>query len=239
MRLAVLGDFHGPTKLAAYTQFLREARPDVVLQVGDCQYYEDQPLPFYFTHGNHEDWTVIEALRAGRYQRRNLHYLHDAEPLNLGGLKVLALGGVSRKDSVKTSPKFFDPAAYEAISRMPGIDIMLTHDTPLRFHTGRADPSLTCEEYRLLAQVVAPRFWFSGHHHHFEVEHLGPTTLISLGKFPHEWAILDLDASGKIVWSRWTPLDQTYYNAKLPGWREAEQANKKAINAVGALRLAR
>lgn len=235
MRFGILGDFHGHTKLAAFRQFLVEARPDAILQVGDCQYYEAMPVPFYFIHGNHEHWPTIAALRAGTLSPRNLHYLPDAAPLVLGGITILGLGGVSRGASTKDSPKFFNAAAYEAMASMHA-DIVLTHDTPVRYQTGRADPALTCEEYRLLAQIMEPRLWFSGHHHHFEAEQLGPTTLISLGKWPHQWAVVDIadvpDATGvrTLSWQRWAPLDRLSYDARLPGWVAAERELKHTIN---------
>lgn len=229
-RIAVLGDFHGPTKLAAFAQFVREAQPDAVLQVGDNQQYTDMPVPYHFIHGNHEDWTIIEALRRGSYYARNLHYIRDAEPFTLFGLRVAGLGGIPRKDSKKESPKWFDQRAYDALSAMGDLDIMLTHDTPLRFGNR---PHLTCEEYRTLAQVMRPRFWFSGHHHHFDVERLGPSTLISLGKWPHEAVLLLVDeATGEVEWQRWNPIDREYYDRMLPKWREAELASRKSINSA-------
>lgn len=235
MRIALVGDFHGHTKVAAFRQFVTEARPDAVLQAGDLQHYEEMPVPFYFTHGNHEHWPTIAGLRSGAYVRRNLHYLPDATPLVLGGLTVLALGGVPRGDSTKASPKFFAAAAYERMASMRA-DIVLTHDTPIRYQTGRADPALTCEEYRLLAQVMGPRIWASGHHHHFETERLGPTTIISLGKWPHQWAVLDIEQPASpgtapaVRWSRWAPLDRAAYDARLPGWAAAERELKRSIN---------
>ena len=235
MRLAVLGDFHGHTKVPAFRQFLAEARPDAVLQVGDCQYYEAMPVPFYFIHGNHEHWPTINALRTGTLAPRNLHYLPDATPLVLGGVTILGLGGIPRGDSTKDSPKFFNVAAYERMAGMHA-DIVLTHDTPINYTTGRADPALTAQEYRLLAEIMAPRLWFSGHHHHFEAERLGPTTIVSLGKWPHQWAVVDIadtpDTNGgrEMRWSRWAPIDRNSYDLRLPGWAAAERELKRTIN---------
>jgi predicted phosphodiesterase len=231
MRIAVLGDFHGWSKLEAFRLFLREAQPDIILQVGDFQHYEDWPVPTYFTHGNHEDWQTIAALRSGHYVRRHLHYLRDAEPVTIGGLRIAALGGVPRKGSTKDSPKFYDEAAYERMADLQNIDIVLSHDAPIHFRDGRRE--LTCEELRTLAQVMRPRFWFSGHHHHFDVERLPGTTLVSLGKWPHAWALLDLDeATGKIAWSRFVPADQADYDQRLERWNEIEKASRASINAM-------
>lgn len=231
MRIAIIGDFHGRSKLAAFRHFLREAQPDVVLQVGDCQYYEDMEVPFYFIHGNHEHWPTITALREGKYERRNLHYLVDAEAVTIGDLKIVGLGGIPRGDSRKDSPKFFDPEAYERLSKMGGVDVVLSHDTPIHFSNG--ERSRTSEELRTLCEVMSPRFWFSGHHHYWDTEKLGETTIISLDKWPHGWAVLDTDQDRRIDWQRWSPIDRQMYDAKLPTWRAGEQALKKSINREG------
>jgi hypothetical protein len=74
---------------------------------------------------------------------------------------------------------------------------------------------------------MSPRIWASGHHHHWDRERFGRTEIVSLGKWPDEWATLSLDR-GKIgELERFTPRDPAYAALKA-AWR-AEEALEKAL----------
>jgi predicted phosphodiesterase len=224
-RIGLIGDFHGSSKRAARRLFLSESRPDALLSVGDLQDYEDWPVPTFFVAGNHESFSTIAAMDAGSHTPRNLVHLRDADPLAIAGLMVAGLGGIW--EAPPTSPRLLDRGAYDRLADL-SVDLVLSHETPIHFSNGR--PDKTCEPLRTLCEVVAPRFWFSGHHHYFDVERLGPTTIVSLGKFPHEWGLLEVGTTGELAFERFVPRDRAAYDRALDGWREAALAQKASIN---------
>ncbi len=162
-RIGLLGDFHGSSKRQALGLFLSQARPDVLLDAGDVQDYEPWPVPMIFVRGNHEHFTTIAALEAGTITPRNVHYLPDREIITVAGLRIAGIGGIAH---TKPGPKRIDAAASEWLSRQGGIDIVVSHDAPIHYSDGRRE--LTNEDLRVLAEVVAPRLWLSGHHHWFD-----------------------------------------------------------------------
>ena len=224
-RIGVIGDFHGSSKRSALRLFLTEARPDAILSVGDLQDYEDWPIPTYFIVGNHESFSTIRAIDAGTYVPRNLVHLRDAEVVVLAGLRVVGLGGIW--EAPKGSPKAINRVAYDRLADETA-DIVITHETPIRFANGH--PDKTCEPIRTLCEVMAPRLWLSGHHHHYDSEHIGKTTILSLGKFPHEWATINVDSGGGIEVARFVPRDRAAYERQLPGWQQAARAQMDSLN---------
>jgi len=225
LRIGVIGDFHGSSKRAALRLFLAEAKPDLLLSVGDLQDYEDWPIPTYFTHGNHESFATIAAMDAGSYEPRNLVHLRDAQVMEMAGLRVVGLGGIW--EAPPTSPRLLDRAAYDRLADISA-DIVVSHETPIHFDNGYLDK--TCEPLRTLCEVVGPRLWLSGHHHRYGRERLGPTTILSLGKFPHEWALIEVSADGRLEISRFIPRERARYDEQLERWRAAARAQKNSLN---------
>jgi len=228
LRVGVISDFHGDHKREAFDYFLAEAAPDMILCCGDQQDYEPYPVPYKFIRGNHEDWEMVADLSAGRKHVRNLEYLPDGARLSLAGASVVGIGG-NWSPMGKTAPKYIGPA-YLAKMRSVHADVVLSHETPLHFAN---DPShgRTLEELRELCAVISPRLWFSGHHHYYETERLGRTQIISLGKWPDEWVILEIDR-GDLHWSRWEPADRADYQSRLPKWQRAEDVQKRELLAL-------
>jgi len=224
LTIGVIGDFHGSSKREARKLFLAEARPDAILQVGDLQDYEDWPVPTLFVHGNHESYQTIAAMDAGDYTPRNLVHLLDAQLVELGGLQIAGLGGIWLD---YPSPRALDQGAYEELADL-ACDIVISHDTPIHFRDGQVEK--TCEPLRTLCQVMEPRFWFSGHHHYYDTEQLGRTQIVSLGKFPHEWGILEIATDGSLAFSRFVPENRVNYERQLIHWREMAKEQKDKIN---------
>lgn len=227
MRIALVGDFHGSHKRPAYELFMSQVRPEVVLSVGDLQDYRGFKVPFHFVRGNHECWAVLEELRKGTLTRANLHYLPDGARLNLGGLSVAGIGGNWTPNETKAAPRFIRHG-YLAEMRRVHADIVLSHETPLSFSDGDHD-GLTRPELRELCLAMRPRFWFSGHHHHFDIEQLGRTTIVSLSKWPRGWGWIDTDERNGPVFHRFEPADRTGYEAAMPAWLAAEQRQKDIL----------
>jgi predicted phosphodiesterase len=227
LRVGVIGDFHGSHKRPALDLFIEEAQPELLLTVGDLQYYESWPLPTTFVRGNHEDWDIIEGLEKGTLQVSNLSYLADGRRATVNGLSVAGMGG-NWSPNGKQAPKYIrhDYLARFADSRA---DIVLSHETPMRPSDGLHD-HLTLEPMREVALRVRPQLWFSGHHHHYDVEQIDArTTFISLGKWPHEWVVMDL-TPGKIEnWHRFEPADLAAYHADKVLWHLAEEEQKREL----------
>ena len=226
LTVGIVGDFHGSSKRAARKLFLEEVRPVALLQVGDLQDYDDWPVPTLFVHGNHESYQTIAAMDTGDYVPRNLVHLLDAQIVELGGLRISGLGGVWLD---YPSSKALDQGAYEELADL-ACDIVMTHDTPIHFRDGQA--SKTCEPLRTLCQFMAPRFWFSGHHHYYDEEWLGQTQIVSLGKFPHEWGVLEIALDGSLAFNRFVPFDRPNYDRQLLHWREMAKEQKDKINSL-------
>lgn len=232
-RIGLVGDFHGPTKRPALALFMAQAKPDALLLVGDVQDYDPYPVPTLFVRGNHEDWAVIADLAAGRRRPSNLHYLPDQTIVNVAGLRIAGVGGVEHQP-YRGIARDMDPASIEWLADQH-LDVVLSHETPVKL-TGRK-PELTREHLRLAAQVGSPRFWLSGHHHQFELEQLSARTrLVSLGKWPHEWATLDVTAGGALSFVRFSPADPGAYQKLLARWQAAALADRPRINREGPTR---
>lgn len=229
LRIGLLADFHGSSKRQALTLFCAAIRPDLLLVAGDVQDYEPWPVPMIFVRGNHEDYRVIDALARGELAPRNVHYLPDLTVAEIAGLRVAGIGGIS---NTKDGPRKINEAAYEWLGQQGSLDIVISHATPINFSNGR--PHLTDGGLRLLAEIVAPRLWISGHHHYFDAERLGPTQILSLGKWPHQWAVLDVATDGTFFWDRFIPTSESNYAVRLERWKEAAKYQKERLKSAGA-----
>ena len=229
VRFGLLGDFHGRTKRRALDLFLREARPDILLAVGDLQDYEDWPIPTFFVRGNHENYTTIEAMDAGVYQPRNLFHLSDRTIVEISGLRIAGVGGIER---TKPGPRALDPGAVDWIADQAGLGIVISHDSPIRFEHG--DPERTIGSLRAAAELAAPRLWICGHHHYYAHEGIGrtdsQTDILSLGKYPHEWAIATWDGTD-LSWEPFRPMRG--YESQLPAWKVAEREDIPRLRSAG------
>ena len=228
-RFGLLADFHGSSKRAALGLFLAEARPDILIVAGDVQDYEPWPIPTLMVGGNHEDYRIVASIVAGAYAPRNLWVLPDREIVELGGLRLTGISGVTRTSH---GPKLLDVGTADWISRQGGLDLVVSHDTPIHFSNGRLE--LTNESLRTVVEMAEPRLWLSGHHHHFDLERLGQTQIVSAGKWPHDWAILDVGADHSFALTRFTPRDRARYSTNVGHWNEAAKIQRVRLSAAGA-----
>jgi hypothetical protein len=108
-------------------------------------------------------------------------------------------------------------------------DIVVSHETPIRFSNRNG---LTLAPLREACERMAPRLWFSGHHHYWETEQLGKTTIISLGMWPDKWVVAEFDNWEIVKWWRFVPSDRATYEASMYEWRAASEEEKDRLLAL-------
>jgi predicted phosphodiesterase len=132
MRLGVIGDVHGAfDALAAVMAGAPEV--EAWLSVGDVAseagHYPAPARPFYFIKGNNEDFDLLARMCAstrdagrdltGEELPPNLRYLPNGVPVEVGGVRIVGLGGTF-------APKWYDveagalPPWRPAARRRPG-----------------------------------------------------------------------------------------------------------------------
>jgi Icc-related predicted phosphoesterase len=179
-----LGDIHGDFD-SARRIMSRHAEMPFWLCVGDVAdddgRYEPLPAPLYWIKGNNENFDTIAS---GRLPS-NLHYLANAEPVEVDGVRVAGLGGTlaprwyetaaadlphPRKGTAKATAladkrRHFVRAEVEACRSLGGVDVFLTHEAPRPYRIGRMDGGKTPINEVLAS--MKPRLHLFGHHHQF------------------------------------------------------------------------
>jgi hypothetical protein len=180
-----------------------------------------------FIRGNHECWAVLREMDAGLRLPPGLAHLPDALPVLVGGLRVIGMGGAWGRtpDRIRQHQLGLD---HVARLRSHRAEIVLTHDTPIRFSNGGRFAELTVAALREAVLAMAPRFWFSGHHHYWATEQLGRTTIVSLGRWPDEWATGVIENGRLEAVERWVPRSDGYSKRKVR-WQQDEQAEKSLL----------
>jgi predicted phosphodiesterase len=224
-KIALVGDFHGEHKREAFNRFLDQEAPDLCLLVGDLQTYRAMPVPCVFIRGNHECWAVLDQMRHGTRVVPNLRYLPDGEHLTIESISVAGIGG-NWSPSDKGLARNIRHDYLANMERTSHADIILSHETGL---LSDDRPELMLPELRQAIATIRPKIAASGHHHHWATQALGRTSLVSLGKWPHEWATFEVSGHTISDVLRHVPRAQAEYNALLPGWKAGEQADKAVL----------
>ena len=221
-------DTHGPHKRPALDLFVREAGIEQLVLAGDIQDYRPYPVPCAFWPGNHESWPVIADLRAGTRKVHNLKCMRDGEILRIDNVSITGIGGCWSPNPDSVHPKRLIHANLAALPRVHA-DIVVSHETPIRFSNRNG---LTLAPLREACERMAPRLWFSGHHHYWETEQLGKTTIISLGMWPDKWVVAEFDNWEIVKWWRFVPSDRATYEASMYEWRAASEEEKDRLLAL-------
>ena len=179
-----LGDIHGDFDAVRRAM---KANADVpfwlcVGDVADAQgRYEFFPSPLYWIKGNNENFDVIAAGALPEH----LHYVPNAQLVEIGPLRVAGLGGTfaptmydvpaaelphPKKGSAKATEladrrRHFVREEVDACTRMQRVDVLLTHEAPRPFRVGPVDAGKTPINEVLAA--MKPRLHLFGHHHRF------------------------------------------------------------------------
>ena len=191
MIIGALADVHG--NFDAMTRAMEQhPRVPFWICVGDLASrtgaYPTPVKPLYWIKGNNENFDRIAAFAAGRDTVPNLHFIANGTAVSVGPLRVAGLGGTfaptwfdTPSDKLPGKPsddkrRHFVRAEVEAVKRLPGVDILMTHEAPRPFilvdepAPGRQAPRRRDAGKPAINDVLAtlkPRLHLCGHHHRF------------------------------------------------------------------------
>ena len=202
-----LGDIHGDFD-SARRIMSRHADVPFWLCVGDVAddegRYEAMPAPLYWIKGNNENFDAI----AVRDVPANLHFLENARPEDIDGLRVAGLGGT-------LAPTWYDtPAAglpypgqrgargvrddkrrhfvrdeVDVCKALRGVDVFLTHEAPRPYRIGRMDAGKTPVNEVLAA--MKPRLHLFGHHHRYTEQQSQGVRSVGLDLVSRSYLLID------------------------------------------------
>jgi predicted phosphodiesterase len=159
-RIAVVGDIHG--KIDLMLESVLKSEVDAIIQVSDfgtfvseermdkatkrheglgdlVDYFHGRkhfPVPVHFVKGNHEDFDVIEAIKAGRVN--NLHYMENGKAYEIAGMRFGAIGGNyskarfshDRRRIFGARRRHLNHQDIEDLQKCGEIDAIIAHDCP-------------------------------------------------------------------------------------------------------------
>lgn len=203
MKIVVLGDVHG--KLDVVSSIIKKENPGFILCTGDLENYGDILAPFYFIHGNHEDFEVIRKIDAGLLTFRNLFHIKSGDAYHLGAaLRIAGLGGnyspayycLKSSELPGARKRHFTQEEVERCKRLCNIDIFLCHEAPAGIGIEKRGKDVGIQEAREVLEAVRPGYFFFGHHHHFAEIDFGVTKVISLDRIERSYVVVDSSPSG-------------------------------------------
>jgi Icc-related predicted phosphoesterase len=203
-----LGDIHGDFE-AARRIMSRHAEIPFWVCVGDVAddegRYEPMPVPLYWIKGNNEDFDVI----ASGVLPANLQFLSNAEPVEIGGIRVVGLGGTlaptwyetaaadlphPRKRTARATGqadkrRHFVRQEVETCRALRDIDVFLTHEAPRPFRIGRMDGGKTPINEVLAS--MKPGLHLFGHHHRFTEQQPQGVRSVGLDLVSRSYLVVD------------------------------------------------
>jgi hypothetical protein len=216
MKLGALGDVHGDFA-AVQTIVARHPEIPAWVAVGDLGdsdgRYWAPPAPLYWIRGNNDNLEYIAELMAGRASLPQSHFVPNAVPLRVSGVRVVGLGGTFAPTWYDTLPqdlprprvaafpehdfpplarddkrRHFVRAEVEACKRLTGIDLFLTHESarPFMLDVGKTPIN------EVLA-IMRPKLHLSGHHHVFHDEVRQGVRSIGLDPVGVSYLVIDLE----------------------------------------------
>lgn len=214
-RIFITGDTHGHidiSKLCAsrWKEQNSLTRNDVLIVTGDfgvpwtcgestydqhiLEWYSEKPYTIVFVDGNHDnedaikEYGIADFLGARCHKiRENVFHVMRGEVLNVGGHKILCMGGAMSVDKYMRIPHVSwwpDEEAsfrewqhcYDSL-RSEKPDVIVSHDAPgtvitemVAKYTGNRLLSMTSKNFDMILDEIAKngscvKDWFFGHHH--------------------------------------------------------------------------
>lgn len=206
-RIVLLGDVHGQWNRVQ--PIMDHEFPDgngTALCVGDLVEYPrlNRGHHVYFTPGNHENFGLLERVRAGREALPcNYTPLFTGDVVEIAGLTVAGFHGVFSQhfaDQRGEIPlKYFSREGAEKMRALPRPDILLMHEAPhgVGFRKNGEDygrPLLTG-----LVSALAPTLTLFGHHHMTFEGLLGDSVILGLDYPRRSYGVLEYDAKHRVL----------------------------------------
>ena len=214
MQFGALGDIHGDFETV---RRIMRRHPDVPfwICVGDLAdddgRYEAVDAPLYWIKGNNENFDLIAA---GSFPEQ-LHYLTNAQLVELSGVTVVGLGGTlaptfydtpasELPHPVKTTAKataaadrrrHFVREEAEACKSLRGVDVFMTHEAPRPYfvggRAGRRGIDAGKTPVNEILAAMRPRLHLFGHHHRFTDEVRQGVRSVGLDVVSKSYLLLD------------------------------------------------
>jgi predicted phosphodiesterase len=225
LRVGLVSDIHGQHKRDAVELFCLQASPDLLLCAGDLQDYRGgYPAPMLFIRGNHECWAVLDEMDAGTRTPPGLARLADGSVTAIGGVRVAAAGGAWPRSPGQERRSHLTASVAARLAALAA-DVVISHDTP----TGFPDrPEFAIAPLRAALDAVAPALWLSGHHHHWHDGTADGTRVVSLGRWPDDWAVAEFGGGRILRLDRFEPRSSGYGKRKAR-WMQDEQQEKSLL----------
>jgi hypothetical protein len=162
----------------------------------DAGIYEDPPAPLYWIKGNNESFDFVKRLRPASMEHDsgdafpNLLYIPNGVEVDIDGLRVAGVGGtfaptwydkkadelpattLKGRTTTRTTTRRDDKRRHfvreevEAVKKMQGLDILLTHEAPRPFRAAAGHDAGKTPINEMIASAK-PRLHLFGHHHRF------------------------------------------------------------------------
>jgi hypothetical protein len=226
IRVGLVSDTHGFHARDIVEYFIAATGVETLLVAGDLEDYRGYGRPTIFIRGNNESLPVLDELRAGTRSPAGLRYLPDGERLELAGHGIAAVGGKWGRDG-KKGGRWIDADALASLAVEPRPDIVISHESPLSFPEHEADDPRLAEA----CAVIAPRLWVSGHRHRYAEGRIGPTPVIGLGIWPHDWVTVELEPGRIGSPVRFVPGDPSY-GERVEAWRELKREESQLLREL-------
>jgi Icc-related predicted phosphoesterase len=148
----------------------------------DAGMYENPPAPLYWIKGNNEDFDFVvdcgQRQLPARSRFPSLRYIPNGVEVDIDGLRVAGVGGTHAPtwydkpaaDLIKKGKddkrRHFVREEVEAVKKMQGLDILLTHEAPRPFRAPAGHDAGKTPINEMIASAK-PRLHLFGHHHRF------------------------------------------------------------------------
>jgi Icc-related predicted phosphoesterase len=217
VHIGAVADIHGNFD-ALHAAMTRHPEIPFWICVGDLAsrggVYPEVPKPLYWIKGNNEDFDRIAAWESGAPQTGNLHYIRNGTAAAVGPLTVAGLGGTfaptwfdtpasklphtSAKDDKR---RHFVREEAEAVKRMRGVDILMTHEAARPFilvdepAPGRKPRRLDAGKPAIneVLAAVQPRLHLCGHHHRFAETVREGVRSVCIDRVNRSYLLIDAD----------------------------------------------